>query len=222
VVYTENCHAVVPGHTRAIEAARILLRWGIPRSQACAVQIGGTVGYPGPRRTSSTARRVWYEAPTSFPGGGFNFFARDAVAQWKALRTSGGVIVAQEGEVMGSNICRRDGFNGLRSLRHDAACAEERVAREEDWGEWVFRLVRGAHVAVTPSEPSHLGPPTSDTSSASSMHRLTWHEGSRWQWATAVGLGLARGGARWARMAFHDPSSFLFFSFYLLFSFLYF
>jgi hypothetical protein len=177
---------------------------------------------PGPQCTSSTACRVWYEAPTSFPSGGFNFSARDAAAQWKAWRTGSGVIGAQAGEVVGSNICRRDGVNRLQSLRHDAACVEERVAREEDGGKRVFRLVRGAHVTVTPSEPSHPGSPTSETSSASAMQRLTWHEGPRWQWAPAVGLELARGGARWVRMAFHDPSSFLFFSFYLLFSFLYF
>jgi hypothetical protein len=88
-------------------------------------------------------------------------------------RIGGGVIGAQAGEAVGSHICRRDGVNGLRSLRLDAACAEERVARDEDGGERVFRLVRGAHVAVTHSESGHPGPPSCETSHASAMHRLT-------------------------------------------------
>jgi hypothetical protein len=89
----------------------------------------------------------------------------------KGVGTGGGGIGARVGEVVGSNICRRDGVNGLRSIRHEAASVEELVARGEDGGERVFRLVRGAHVAVTHSESGHPGPPTSETSSA--MHRLT-------------------------------------------------
>ena len=87
----------------------------------------------------------------SFTSGGFNFSARDAAAQRKAWRTGGGVIGAPVGEV-DSNICRRDGVNGLRNPRHVAVSAEERVARGEDGGERVFRLASGAHVAVTHSE----------------------------------------------------------------------
>jgi hypothetical protein len=66
--------------------------------------------------------------------------------------TGGGGMRARAGEAVGSNICRRDGVNGLRNPRHVAASTEERVARGEDRGERVFRLLRGAHIAVTHSE----------------------------------------------------------------------
>jgi hypothetical protein len=91
----------------------------------------------------------------------------------KGVGTGGGGIGARAGEVVGSNICRRDGANGLRSLWHDTTSTEERVARGEERGERVFRLVRGAHVAVTHSESGHPGPPTSETLSASAMYQLT-------------------------------------------------
>jgi hypothetical protein len=81
----------------------------------------------------------------SFTGGGFNFSARDAVAHRKAWSTGGGVIGEPAGEV-GSNICRRDGINGLRSLqsRRDMRGGTGGARGKRRWA--VLRLVRGPRV----------------------------------------------------------------------------
>src|SRR5699024_424077 len=98
--------------------------------------------------------------------------------------TGGGVIGAPVGEV-DSNICRRDGVNGLRSLQSRCGMRGGTGGARGKWRWAVLRLVLGPLVIEKQSDRREEVDQWAPRSSRSSAH-------------VAVGLGPRRGNGNWA------------------------